>query len=127
VSDEALHCYRCGADLAALTLPLSRRDTCPECRVDLRVCLMCTSYDPRVAKQCRDDDAEEVLEKARANFCEFFVPNAAAFSPGRMSAEQRAQAELDNLFGNTSGAGATAETASEDDGALRDAEALFKS
>jgi len=126
VSDEALRCYRCGADLAALTLPLSRRDTCPSCRVDLRVCLMCTSYDPNVAKHCKEDDAEDVVEKARSNFCEFFVPNAAAFSPGRMTAEQRAQAELENLFGRSGDLAATGMTSEDDDG-LRDAEALFKS
>lgn len=116
----ALHCYRCGADLARLTLPLSRRDTCPSCRVDLHVCLMCVHYDPRVAEQCTEDDALEVREKARANFCDYFTPNEAAYAPGRMSAEERAQAQLDALFGGgDDGAGG-------DDHTLSDAESLFK-
>ena len=34
-----------------------------KCRADLRVCLNCVSYDPRVAQQCRERRAEPVLEK----------------------------------------------------------------
>jgi hypothetical protein len=43
-----------------------------KCRADLRVCLNCTSYDPRVAQQCCERRAEPVLEKAAGNFCEYF-------------------------------------------------------
>jgi hypothetical protein len=43
-----------------------------KCRADLRVCLNCQSYDPRVAQQCRERRAEPVLEKAVGNFCEYF-------------------------------------------------------
>jgi hypothetical protein len=43
-----------------------------KCRADLRVCLNCASYDPRVAQQCRERRAEPVLEKHVGNFCEYF-------------------------------------------------------
>ena len=43
-----------------------------KCRADLRVCLNCTSYDPRVAQQCRERRADPVLEKHLGNFCEYF-------------------------------------------------------
>lgn len=43
-----------------------------KCRADLRVCLNCAFYDPRVAQQCRERRAEPVLEKAVGNFCEYF-------------------------------------------------------
>ncbi len=39
-----------------------------KCRADLRVCLNCQSYDPRVAQQCRERRAEPVLEKAANAF-----------------------------------------------------------
>lgn len=42
------------------------------CRVDLRVCLNCVSYDPHIAHQCRERRAEPVLEKNVGNFCEYF-------------------------------------------------------
>jgi hypothetical protein len=43
-----------------------------KCRADLRVCLNCAYYDPRVAQQCRELRAEPVFEKAVGNFCEYF-------------------------------------------------------
>jgi hypothetical protein len=43
-----------------------------KCRADLRVCLNCAHYDPRVAQQCRERRAEPVFEKAVGNFCEYF-------------------------------------------------------
>ncbi|NIW23094.1 MAG: hypothetical protein GWN29_00205 [Gammaproteobacteria bacterium] len=125
---DALRCYRCGTSLEKLTLPLSRRDQCPECLVDLHVCKMCVSYAPQLADQCTEDDAEDVREKAQANFCDYFEPNAAAYAPGRMSGQERAEAELETLFG-ADGAPTSpepdAESAQSD--ALAQAEDLFKS
>jgi len=123
---DQLRCYRCGADLTALTLPLSRRDTCPSCRVDLRVCLMCTAFDPNATRQCTEDDAEDVHEKARANFCDFFAPNPDAYAPGKMTAQDRAEAALAALFDPASDAPSSAPADGTSD-TLQDAEALFKS
>jgi hypothetical protein len=49
-----------------------RGEVCMKCRADLRVCLNCAFYDPRVAQQCRERRAEPVLEKNVGNFCEYF-------------------------------------------------------
>ena len=51
---EELICYRCGASLESLSLPLSRQDECPSCTVYVHVCRMCKYYDPQVPKQCRE-------------------------------------------------------------------------
>ncbi|HLT91922.1 MAG TPA: hypothetical protein VKZ85_13375 [Woeseiaceae bacterium] len=115
-----LRCYRCGASLAALTLPLSRHDACPQCAASLHSCRMCRHYDPRVPKQCREDDAEEVMDKEVANFCEWFVPSPDAFDPGRSREAARARSELEALFG----AASTAEP--EEDDLLKKAEDLFR-
>jgi len=60
---------------------------------------MCSFFDPEVAEQCREDDAEEVKNKEGANFCDWFVPNPSAHNPGYVSAESNARSELDALFG----------------------------
>ena len=91
-------CYRCGAALAQLSLPLSRQDQCPDCGMYLHVCKMCLHFDPRVPKQCREDDAEEIHEKERLNFCEWFLASESAFDPGRKAEEDAARAALDALF-----------------------------
>lgn len=100
---HGLVCWRCGADLAAIGLPLRRREECPACRAELHVCRMCQFWDPRITKQCRQDDAEEVRNKEQANFCDYFRPRPAAFDEAGASAEQRAKQELDALFGKTDG------------------------
>lgn len=95
-----LACYRCGADLAPLSLPLSRRDQCPACSADLHVCKMCISFDANVPRQCREDGAEDVKEKERPNFCDWFKPSPNAFDPDRKSASDAAAAALEALFGD---------------------------
>ncbi len=82
---HSISCFRCGASLAAMSLPLSRQDECPECSVYLHVCRMCKDFDPSVPRQCREDGAEDVTEKDRVNFCDWFSPSEAAFDPaGRL-------------------------------------------
>ena len=59
---DGISCYRCGASLEALSLPISRQDECPECSNYLHVCKMCVYYDERVPRQCREDGAEDVRD-----------------------------------------------------------------
>jgi hypothetical protein len=115
-----LRCFRCGATLEALSLPLSRRDACPSCSMHLHVCRMCRFFDPAVPKQCREDDAEEVTEKERANFCDWFLPDPDSFDPVRASRSAAAEAKLAALFGEA------AEPAGDDDDLLNKAEDLFR-
>lgn len=126
----SLQCYRCGASLAALTLPLSRLDTCPECRAELHVCRMCVHFAPSRAPRCANEDAEEVRDASKANFCDYFSPSPEAYTLGQQAAEARAEAELSALFDearqapddSASGAGLSR----QDELARREAEALFK-
>lgn len=96
---DSLQCFRCGTALDALTLPLSRQDQCPNCARYLHVCRMCESYDPHVARQCREDDAEEVMDKEKPNFCDWFKPAAGRFDHSNASVASQAQQQLESLFG----------------------------
>lgn len=91
-------CYRCGASLAALSLPLSRQDECPECQNYLHVCKMCIYFDANVPRQCREDGAEEVRDKDRLNFCDWFRPSDSAFDESRKNEEDDARAAAEDLF-----------------------------
>lgn len=89
---------------------------------------MCIYFDPHVTRQCREDDAEEVKEKARSNFCDYFRPNPDAHDSRFNEAEAKARANLAGLFGEDS-PGASAPGLSDDaTGAdpLDSAEALFR-
>ena len=95
------HCWKCGQEYKLSGSP-GRSETCL-CGADLKVCLNCVSYDPRVAYQCRDRRAEPVEEKHVANYCEYFefirreyVPTVAQFA----SRETKARESLKKLLGD---------------------------
>ncbi len=128
---DALRCYRCGESLAALSLPLSRRDECPQCGFELQVCRMCEYNDTRLPNACAEDDALEVKDKTRANFCDSFKPSGNAYAPADLDAESAARANFGALFGDDSAAEAGASGGSRDEAAMADdaarrAEKLFK-
>ena len=97
---HAIACYRCGSPLSELSLPLSRHDQCPSCSADLHVCKMCVYFDRHVPRQCREDGAEDVTEKERPNFCDWFKPSDKAFDPARKDEAQAAEQALAALFGD---------------------------
>lgn len=95
-----LCCWKCGATLAGLLLPLGRRDECPSCHADVHVCRMCRHFDARRAKQCRELAADEVKDKTRANFCGWLVPRPDAYQGGGAAIRMNTRSALDALFGD---------------------------
>ena len=79
-----------------------RSETCATCWSDLKVCLNCVSYDPRVAYQCRDRRADEVAEKHVANYCEYFemARREYAAPEENNSRETKARQDLKKLLGD---------------------------
>jgi len=98
VADE-LVCWKCGADLEWLPLPIGRYAECRTCDAPLHVCRMCEFFDTRVAKDCREPIAEEVKDKERANFCDYLSPNPDAHVARNESPAREAEAALAALFG----------------------------
>lgn len=79
-----------------------RGDSCHRCNADLRVCLNCSSYDARVAHQCRDRRADPVMEKAAGNFCEYFELARRPYTAKTAAnpREDAAREKLKKLFGD---------------------------
>lgn len=117
----SLVCWKCGASLADFTLPLRRLEECRQCHAELHVCKLCEWYSISVAKHCRETVAEEVKDKERANFCDYFKPRPGAYVVANVDAASKAQAELDALFGG----GAKSVEPSAADKARAELEALF--
>jgi len=82
---------------------------------------MCLFFDPAVARACREDDADDVTEKSRLNFCDYFKPSEQAFDPAGSAAAEQSARQFDGLFGS----GADAPEASSGDSLQSDAESLF--
>jgi ribosomal protein L40E len=95
---HSIACYRCGASLAMLSLPFSRQDECPACHNYLHVCRMCVFFDPRVPRQCREDGADDVRDKDKLNFCDWYRPSDSAFDAASKQEEDAARAAAEDLF-----------------------------
>jgi hypothetical protein len=119
-----LVCWKCGASLADVTLPLRRLEECRTCGAELHVCKLCEWYSTTVAKHCREPIAEEVKDKVRANFCDYFKPRPGAYSKADVSASDQARSDLDALFGG--GAKGTAPEPSAADRAKAELDRLFR-
>lgn len=95
-SDTQPVCFHCGA---ALDLPpgkIGRTATCDACDSDVRVCLNCRFYDPNAYNECREPMAERVVDKDRANFCDYFSLGRGNQAGG--SEKEDALKKLDDLF-----------------------------
>ena len=105
---NVMTCRSCGGD-AGVGERVGRRDTCPRCGVDLHACRQCRFYDTTAYNECREPQAERVLDKIRSNFCDYFAPGDAAASTGSgasggavpgagAAGATGARADLDRLF-----------------------------
>jgi hypothetical protein len=121
---ERLVCWKCGAELKGVILPLSRRETCAACGAEQHVCRLCRHYDPRAADMCREERAETVSNKERANFCDYFDPMPGAWKPARAEPELAKQ-KLAALFGEQPASAPESAAGSAADKARAELEKLF--
>lgn len=98
--DEAkkMNCCFC-SETIAIEQKISRRDTCPRCDRDLRCCKQCHFFDPHAYNECREVAAERIVDKGRANFCDFYVPKGEKVGRGgSANRTKEAKAALEALF-----------------------------
>lgn len=116
-------CWKCGASIEELPLPLARLAECPACHTDLHICKMCRFYATGIAKSCREPIAEEVKEKERSNFCDYFQLLTDAHKPQDSAESDASKAQLNALFGLDS---EPSDNRSAADAAKEQLEQLFK-
>lgn len=96
-AEEMKRCHACLKGLEFNT-PVGRREGCPFCGADLHCCLNCVFREKGVHNECREPQAERVIEKGRSNFCDFFIfRDAEAVGKGQDSGES-AKAKMESLF-----------------------------
>ncbi|MCM2322163.1 MAG: hypothetical protein NDJ90_02770 [Oligoflexia bacterium] len=93
--EKSGNCWYCGTELT--TLDYGRADTCRQCGRDTKTCKGCEHYDSGSNNECRENQAERVLDKERSNFCDYFRPRAGTGSPGTGS-RNSAKAAAEALF-----------------------------
>jgi len=75
---------------------IGRTDTCPHCDADLHCCRNCRFYDAGSYNQCREPQADRVVDKESANFCDCF--SCAERSAGAAGGAAAKRNPLDGLF-----------------------------
>jgi len=88
-------CHKCLKDLE-IKIPVGRKDVCPSCGSDLRCCLNCAFHAPGAYNECKEPQAERVVEKERSNLCDYFVFRDAA--SGNQNIGDSEKAKLESLF-----------------------------
>jgi hypothetical protein len=69
----SVHCYKCQEVLEMDSgVTLGRHEECPKCFANLRCCRMCQFFDKTAYNECREPMANRILEKEKANFCDYF-------------------------------------------------------
>jgi hypothetical protein len=76
-------CWHCGHGLTASDY--GREALCTACGKDTHVCRNCRHYRPGRPNDCFEPMAERVLNKERANFCEYFEPTKTPVGAGRQA------------------------------------------
>ena len=74
-----------------------RRDDCSKCHADVHVCRNCKFYDRAAYNECREPSADRVVEKDRANFCDFYQPGNPD-GPSEDDAQAKLRAAAEALF-----------------------------
>ena len=92
-----MECVFCNKDIQ-IEGKIERQDTCPHCHRDLRCCKQCKFYDQSAYNECREVAAERIVDKERANFCDFFVPRGSKDGGSSYNRTKEAKQALEALF-----------------------------
>jgi hypothetical protein len=88
-------CYFCKTELEA---PIYRSSECPQCGKETKTCYNCDFYSETSHWECRESINEQVLEKDRSNFCDYFRLSTTD-DPGRERKNNPVD-DLKKLFGD---------------------------
>lgn len=88
-------CHKCNNKIAE-DFFAGRQTQCPSCGADLHCCLNCSFYEIGAYNDCRESQAERVLDKSRSNFCDFFKFRQTTKNSNTV--DSRAKDKLETLF-----------------------------
>lgn len=90
-------CRLCGRQLE-IAANFRREEVCPHCGGYLHCCRNCHFFGGDTSRGCKEPQAEEVRDKERANFCDFFrLAEGRAATAWRDEAAQ-ARSRFESLF-----------------------------
>ena len=88
-------CPNCSKEIE-LPEKLGFRDDCMHCNVDLHVCRFCIFFDSSAYNECKETQADRVVDKEKANFCDYFRFNSDA--QAKSAQQDDIKQKLEDLF-----------------------------
>jgi len=92
-----MKCLNCAQEID-LPEKIGFREECPHCGTDIHACIFCSFYDVSVYNECREPSADRVLDKEKANYCEYYILNIQNQSSKDRSSSVDAKKKLEELF-----------------------------
>lgn len=93
-----IKCNNCG-HIEDFEHSIGVRSECSKCKNDLHCCKNCCFYNESSYNECRESQADRVLDKQKSNYCDFFKPatfDDSNISPSKL--KQDTYKALDALF-----------------------------
>lgn len=73
-NSNEVNCYACHKPTGLEPgQKISLKEECPYCFASLHCCKMCKFYDKTAYNECRESSADRIVEKEKANFCDYFI------------------------------------------------------
>lgn len=88
------NCWNCGHSLTEIDY--GRERVCDGCGKNTRACKNCEFYDTASDNECREPQAERVVDKESGNFCDYF--HAGTHAPARGAPQKDLKAAAEALF-----------------------------
>lgn len=93
---------RCALCSKEIEVPkeILRKDTCPQCGGDLRICLNCKFHNPSSHNKCLEPKAEFQRFRDKATFCDYFTFGAKTSSLTKPTSahSEAVKKQFDDLF-----------------------------
>ena len=92
-----MQCYFCQKNIEVHDR-VGRQDRCPFCSQDLHICKNCAFYDTTAYNECREPQADRVVDKEKSNFCDYFVVGRGVLQYAPTDPTAEAKRKLEALF-----------------------------
>ncbi|MBI2340877.1 MAG: hypothetical protein HYU99_11030 [Deltaproteobacteria bacterium] len=92
-----MRCYFCHKPIE-IKERVGRQERCPFCDRDLHICKNCEFYGVTAYNECREPQAERVVDKEKSNFCDYFVFAKRVYDGPADNPAAAAKKKLEALF-----------------------------
>lgn len=94
-----IECFKCQKENSVID-KVHFRDDCQSCGQDLHCCRQCQNYDEGSYNECRDSSADRILDKEKANYCDFYLAKTKGAAQGLSASPSKSDllAQAEALF-----------------------------